>query len=274
MLRPYLRPYLTATRYGLLELARNRLALGLLLLFVPIWFALFGAVINGDPVPFKFNPTGELLQANGHNMVVLTAGFNALTLIVGFLMFSATRKGAAFDRRLVLCGYAKPVLMLAKLTALVVAAAFVALYTSLVLFAFWQPRALPLVWAGYMLAALAYGGLGLLLGVLMRSELAGFFLIIMVSLLDTTFQSPVENPVANARWLKAFPAYGPMQIAVAGGFTSVAPWTLWRELLFSLAWSAGFALVGLLIFWWRTHAWNARGRVPLAPAQSSVALVA
>jgi hypothetical protein len=109
----------------------------------------------------------------------------------------------------VLCGYAQPVLMLAQLTALVAAVAFVALYTSLVLLAFWQPRGLVLVWAGYALAALAYGGRGLLLGVLMKSELAGFFLIIMVSLLDTTFQRPVENPVASASWLKGFPGVRP-----------------------------------------------------------------
>jgi hypothetical protein len=76
MFRPYLRPYLTASRYTLLELARNRLALGLLLLFVPIWFALFGAVINGDPVPFKFGAIGELLQSNGHNLIVLSASYS------------------------------------------------------------------------------------------------------------------------------------------------------------------------------------------------------
>ncbi len=92
----------------------------------------------------------------------------------------------------------------------------------------------------------------------MSSETAGFFLVIMVSLMDTGFQAPVENPVANAAWLQALPAYGPMQLLVAGGFTSYVPA---HEMLLSLTWFAGFALVGLLIFWMRTHAWNAHARV-------------
>lgn len=253
-----MRQYLTATRYTLLELARNRLALGLLVIFVPIWFVLLGSVINDAPVPFRFRATGAFIQANGHDVILLSAGLNALTMIIGFLMFAATRKAAPFDRRLVLCGYMQRALLLAKLTALVVASALIALYTTGVLLAFWRPQSLLLVWAGYYFAALVYGGLGILIGVLVSSETAGFFLVIMVSLMDTGFQAPVENPVANAAWLQALPAYGPMQLLVAGGFTSFVPW---HELLLSLAWFAGFALVGLLIFWLRTRAWNAHAHV-------------
>ncbi|HEV2236800.1 MAG TPA: hypothetical protein VGR57_09095 [Ktedonobacterales bacterium] len=91
----------------------------------------------------------------------------------------------------------------------------------------------------------------------MRS-VRGFFLIIMLSLMDTFLQNPYGNPVANKLVLQWFPAYGPTQIAVAGGFNHVLPG---RELLITLAWVVGFALVGLAIFWWRTRAWNARGRV-------------
>lgn len=256
--------YLTASRYTLLELARNRLALGLLLLFVPIWYLMLGSVVGDTPVPFRFRATGAFIQANGHEVVLLTAGLNALTMIMGFLMFAATRKAAPFDRRLVLCGYTQRALILAKLTALVVASAVIALYTTGILLAFWRPESLALVWAGYAFSALVYGGLGLLIGVLVSSETAGFFLIIMISLMDTGLQTPVENPVANAGWLAGLPAYGPTQLLVAGGFTSFVPW---RETLLSLAWFAGFALVGLLIFWLRTRASNAHLRaVHPAPA--------
>ncbi len=246
-----MRPYRTATRYALLELARNRFAFGLLILFVPIWFATLVALIPGDPVPFKLGATGAFVQASGRDLTALTAGLNALTLIVGFLMFAATRKAAAFDRRLVLAGYAQRALLLAKLTALVVASAFIALYSAAVLLVFWRPNDIVLVWIGYLLAALIYGGLGILLGVLVSSELAGFFLIIMVSLVDTLLQNPVENPVANAEWLKWLPAYGPTQVAAAGGFTTAVPWV---EMLAGLAWFVGFALVGLIIFSLRTRA--------------------
>jgi ABC-2 type transport system permease protein len=258
-------PYLTALRYALIEQTRNRLAFGLLLLFVPIWYALLGGLVASAALPFRFRVTGAFLLANGRDLALLTAGLNALTLIAGFTLYAATRGGSQFDRRLVLCGYRQATLMAAKVTTLLVVAAGIALYASLVLLAYWRPVNFPLVWLSYAGAALIYGAQGILLGVLVRSELAGFFLIIMLSLMDTWLQNPYGNPVANKPILQWFPAYGPMQVAVAGGFTHVMPG---RELLVGLVWAASLALVGLVIFWWRTRPWQPRGRVArtLAPA--------
>lgn len=245
-----LHPYLTATWYALLEHARNRLALGLLIIFVPLWFLVVGAMIPGDPVAFKLMSTGALVRVNGHDLTLVTAGFNALTLIVGFMLFATTRRNAAFDRRLVLCGYARSVLLLAKLTALAGVAVLVALYATMVLAVYWPSPTLPFVWLGFVSDALIYGALGVLLGVLVGSELAGFFIVIMVSLMDTFLQAPVENPLANKAFLIAFPSYGPMQVAVSGAFRHVFPVAAF---LLSLAWVMLFALLGVGIFAWRTR---------------------
>src|SRR6185312_2519789 len=130
--------WLTSVRYALIEHARNRFALGLLLVFVPLWDWLFGQLIPADLVAFKLQSTGAYLQVNGHDLTVLTSGFNAITLIVAFMIFTATRRNAAFDRRLALAGLPQPVAMAAKTTALVVVAALVALYATIVLEAFWR----------------------------------------------------------------------------------------------------------------------------------------
>jgi ABC-2 type transport system permease protein len=249
--------WLTSVRYALIEQARNRFALGLLLVFVPVWDWLFGQLIPSTPVAFKLQSTGAFLQVNGHDLTVLTSGFNAITLIVAFMIFTAARRNAAFDRRLVLAGLPQPVAMAAKAAAIVVVAALVSLYAAVVLEAFWQPKAFGAVWLGYLLDTLVYGALGLLLGVLVSSELAGFFLIIMVSLLDTTLQAPVENPLANKDFLAGFPTYGPMQVAVSGGFGHGVPG---GGIALALAWFVGFALLGLVVFWWRTRAWNPQAR--------------
>jgi hypothetical protein len=244
-------------RYALIEQARNRFALGLLVVFVPVWDWLFGSVIPAGPVAFKLQSTGAYLQVDGHDLTVLTSGFNAIALIVAFMIFAATRRNAAFDRRLVLAGLPQPVAMAAKTMAIVVASTLVSLYATLVLQAFWRPAAFGAVWLGYLLDALAYGALGFLLGVLVSSELAGFFLIIMVSLLDTTLQAPIENPLANKDFLAGFPTYGPMQVAVSGGFGHGVPD---GGVVLALAWFVGFALLGLVIFWWRTRAQNVHTR--------------
>jgi hypothetical protein len=252
--------YAIAARFALVEQARNRFALGLLIIFVPIWDGLFGTMISSAPVAFKLQSTGAFLQVNGHDLTVLTSGFNAITLIVGFMIFTVTRRNAAFDRRLTLAGLPQPVAIAAKTTAIIVVAALISLYSTLVMVIFWRPESLAAIWLGYLLDALTYGALGLLLGALVSSELAGFFLIIMVSLMDTLLQAPIENPLANKDFLAAFPSYGPMQVAVSGGFGHGVPW---GSALLALAWFIGFALIGLLIFWWKTRIWS----VQKAPAQ-------
>ena len=45
--------------------------------------------------------------------------------------------------------------------------------------------------------------------------------------------------------LKVFPSFGATQLAVAGGFTHLVPL---QDITLSLAWFAGFAVLGLLIF--------------------------
>ncbi len=245
--------YLTAVRYALIEQARNRFALILLLIFVPLWDGLIGTMIPTNAVAFKLQSTSTFLQVNGRDLTALTAGFNAITLIVAFMIFTAARRNAPFDRRLVLAGLPQPIAIAAKVTAIVVVAAVVALYATLALEIFWHPSSVVAVWLAYFLDALIYGALGLLLGVVVSSELAGFFLIIMISLLDTFLQAPVENPLANKSFLVAFPSYGPEQIAVNGGFGHGLPG---GALVLALGWFAGLGLIGLLIFWQRTRAWQ------------------
>ncbi|HEY7778637.1 MAG TPA: hypothetical protein VIC85_00355 [Ktedonobacterales bacterium] len=260
--------WVTSVRYALIEQARNRFALGLLLIFVPVWDWLFGILIPPGPVAFNLQSSHAFLQVDGRDLTVLTSGFNAITLIVAFMIFAAARRDGAFDRRLVLAGLPRPVAVAAKAAAIVVVAALVSLYAALVLEAFWRPVAFGAVWLGYLLDALTYGALGLLLGVLVSSELAGFFLIIMVSLIDTTLQAPIENPLANKDFLAGFPSYGPMQVAVSGGFGHGVPG---GGIVLALLWFVGFLVAGLVIFWWRTRAWNARGRRRVRASTPSVA---
>jgi hypothetical protein len=97
--------------------------------------------------------------------------------------------------------------------------------------AFWRPglASWAAIAAAFTVIVLAYGALGLLLGVLVRNDLEGFFLIIM------------------GQW---FPSFGPTQFAVAGSLGHTA---LWDYLALGLAWPAAFAAIGLVIFRARTR---------------------
>lgn len=242
----------TALRFALRNQTRNRLAAVLLVAFVPAWYALMMAMVGHQSLNFKLYSTGQTLTVDGGQLTLISAGLNALSLIVGFAIFDAIRKTLAFDKRLVFAGYRQANLIGAKTLSISVIATGVALYAALVLLVFWRPSigGWLAIAAGYAVIALTYGAFGLLLGVLVKGDLEGFFLIIMGGLMDTFLQNPLGNPLANKPVLEWFPSFGPMQVAVGGAFGHTA---LWGHLALGLAWAAGFALCGLVVFRIRTR---------------------
>jgi hypothetical protein len=242
----------TALRFSVRDQTRNRLAGLLLVVFVPVWYLVMNAMAGGEALDFRLYATGEMLHVDGGPLTLISAGLNSVTMIAGFVVFDAVRKSLAFDRRLVFAGYRQSTLIGAKTLAVAAVAAGIALYTALAILLFWRPAAGAwfAVLAGFTVMALTYGALGLLLGVLVKRDLEGFFLIIMGGLMDTFLQNPLGNPLANEPILQWFPSFGPMQFAAGGAFADSA---LWGHLGLGLAWAAGFSVVGLIIFRVRTR---------------------
>ena len=249
---PAFRQFPVAWRFALRDQARNRLAWLLLVGFVPVWYGLMLGIAGHTRLTFRLYAAGRVLTVDGGHLTLITAGLNSVTMITGFAVFAAIRRTLAFDRRLVFAGYRQPTLIAAKALAIAVVAAGVAAYTALALLAFWRPgpAGFAAILAGYAVIALAYGALGLLLGVLVSNDLEGFFLIIMGGLMDTFLQNPLGNPLANKPVLKWFPSFGPTQFAVAASLGRTA---LWGHLALGLAWPAGLAAAGLVIFRIRTR---------------------
>jgi len=258
------RQFPVAWLFALRDQASNRLAWLLLIAFVPLWYELMADIAGHTSLTFRLYATGQALTVDSGHVTLITAGLNSVTMIVGFTVFAAIRRTLAFDRRLVFAGYRQGSLIAAKAAAIAVVAAVVAGYASLVLLAFWRPglAGWAAILAAFTVIAFGYGALGLLLGVLVRSDLEGFFLIIMGGLMDTFLQNPLGNPLASKPVLEWFPSFGPTQFAVA---TSLGHAALWEYLALGLAWPAAFAAVGLVIFRIRTRARGRRaGRGPSA----------
>jgi ABC-2 type transport system permease protein len=242
----------TALRFALRNQTRNRLAATLLVAFVPAWYALMMAMTGHQQLTFKLFATGRTLIVDGGRLTLISAGLNAMAMIVGFAVFDAIRKTLAFDKRLVFSGFRQINLISAKTLSIGILATGVAVYAAGVLLVFWRPSigGWLAITAGFAVIALTYGAFGLLLGVLVKGDLEGFFLIIMGGLMDTFLQNPLGNPLANKPVLEWFPSFGPMQFAVAGSFARTA---LWGHLALGLLWAAGFALGGLAVFCVKTR---------------------
>jgi ABC-2 type transport system permease protein len=234
----------TAVRLTLAAQVRNRLAWVLLVAFVPVWYLLIGSMIPHAGTGFRLRATGTDIVVDGHNLTLVTAGLSAITLITGFVVFAAVRRSRPFDRRLVLSGYRHSALIAAKTTAALAQAVGIGAYAATVMLVFWRPAGIWAIAAAFILGAATYAAFGLLIGVLVRGDLEGFFLIIMISLLDTFLENPVDNPLANKPILEIFPSYAPTQFAAAGAFHHQV---LASMAAVSLAWTAAFALLGLAV---------------------------
>ncbi|HUB94224.1 MAG TPA: hypothetical protein VMB52_07020 [Verrucomicrobiae bacterium] len=246
-----MRQFVTALRFSFKEQINNKLAFGLLIIFVPIWYGMLGAITGNAAVAFRFRPTGTFIQANGHDLVLISAGLNVMAMILGFMFFHSARQSMAFDKRLTRAGLKRTSFVFAKSAALIVSTAVVSLYTILVLVAYWHfPHNTFEVLLGFWMVSLIYAALGMLLGMLLTNELVGFFIIIMFSMTDTFLQNPIGNPAANKAFLAYFPSYSAMQLSVAGGFTHLfATSQVWL----GLAWFVGFLLLALGVFYLRTR---------------------
>jgi ABC-2 type transport system permease protein len=253
----------TAIRLSLAAQVRNRLAWILLVLFVPAWYLLVGATITHVAARLRLRAIDATVVVDAHNLTLITAGLSAITLITGFVVFAAVRRSLPFDRRLVLSGYRHGALITAKTNAALVQAIGIGIYAAVVMLAFWRPSGLWAIAVAFILGAATYAAFGLLIGVLVRGDLEGFFLIIMISLLDTFLENPVDNPLANHPLLQFFPSYGPTQFAAAGAFHHQA---LASMAALSLAWTAAFALLGLVVLRLRLPRPARAAALPASPA--------
>ncbi|WP_245687259.1 ABC transporter permease [Streptacidiphilus griseoplanus] len=242
--------FTTATRYALTEHVRNRFAMLLVALFIPVWISLAYLSIPDTPAHIRLRATGQILAPRGNELTEITGALNAVTLIVGFMMFAATFSGGGFDRRLALAGYPRFHLVLAKIASLVLASAAVAVYATALIRLSFAPRRSVLLAAALFCAAMTYGALGVAFGSLLRREVEGMFAIVMTSTIDLALQNPIASSAANSPLISYLPSYGAMQTATAAGFSTTP---LPGYLAIQLIWFTAAALVGLLAFHRRTR---------------------
>lgn len=243
--------FLTAFRYSIKEQITNKFVFGLLIVFVPLWYWVLGIITPTNNVAFKFSATGTYLQASGHDLTLISAGLNLLTMILGFMFFHSVQRSLEFDKRLIRAGFNRLTFMLANTLTLLAVTAAVATYMVMMLVLFWHfPNNLLEVWLGFWLVSLTYGSLGRIMGLLLNSELPGFIFIVMFSMIDVFLQNPLGNPAANKPFLQFFPSYSAMQLSVAGGFTHLF---VGRQVMLALCWYLGFFAIALTIFFYRTR---------------------
>ncbi|MBS1263161.1 MAG: hypothetical protein MAG715_00331 [Methanonatronarchaeales archaeon] len=235
--------YGTALRYSLRSYYRSPFLLALLL-FLPIAFV---------ALSFAVTPSGLMTLDIGETVVtadvkdidgLLVAPFTATFLagVIGLFLMLASVEA---DRRLVLSGFRPGEVVLARLSTLAIASAYVSLVsTGAVLLHY--PVGQPLLYGvSLLLRAYMFGCIGMLIGTYF-GKTGGTYLVFLAITIDITALDPRITLGEVPDWATYLPGYHPNQVLLDAALTGL-PDTL-THLVLSLDYAAIVTLGVMLVF--------------------------
>jgi hypothetical protein len=231
-----------------LDLARNRMALALLVAAPAVLFAVVYVTTGERDIAFQLSTAGpEPVTGSERQLSLLFIALTAISGVSAFLAFLLVMAPLATDRRLVFEGYRPAELLLAKLLVMAGVAVLVAAYVRLLLPLFAAPPRTGGLFPGLLLGSLVYAALGLALGALVRRELEGMLVILLLVNIDAGWlQNPVFYAHAHQQHLiRLLPAHYPGQVVMASAFSDAA---IGRAILLSAAVVAGVVIVAGMLY--------------------------
>ncbi len=270
------------TGAALRRLVRNRLAIALVVLLPAIFF---GAVVLVTPIreawaelpsvpavetpdrPILFHPDhpkpwGIVIEGSERGLSAVYMGVAALGAVAALLALDLVQKGAGATRRLVLCGRRPTEILAGRLLGLVAVLAAAVACTFGLLRTVVRPEQPVALLGALAIGALVHAAFGLLVGALVRRELVGMLLVVLLVNLDAGWlQNPLFYASLQNRFLvELLPAHGAVQAAAVAAFTdqsAAGPAGL------GLGWTAALFVAAAAIFTARLRVarpW--RGRAP------------
>jgi ABC-2 type transport system permease protein len=235
------------------DLVRNRLATALLIVIPTVLYVLIWVTMGDATVTFQLSALGDrALTAGERNLSLLFMGMTSISGLTAFLAFVLVLRPVAADQRLVFEGFRAGELLLAKILVMLAAAMAVALYVSLLLPLFFRPERPVGVLGAFVLTALVYGALGMVIGAVVRQELEGILVILLLVNLDAGW---LQNPVfygsaQHQEVIRALPGHYPGQVAMLSAFTEGG---VGQEAGIALLYAGGALVIAAGLYWLRVR---------------------
>jgi hypothetical protein len=180
-------------RRFLVEYVRNPVNL-LVLVLIPVVFVLVAAQPMAD--------AAKLLGGTGVAVETATTGW-AAAFLAALAMYFQTRQANSADRRLVLAGLPAPALVMARMATGLLIAGLVSAAALATLFLRGPVDDPARVIAGALMFAVIYVGIGTAVGSLVKDEVNGAVVILLVWILDVFFGPALTSPdrAEITRWM-------------------------------------------------------------------------
>ena len=241
---------LTGSFMILRMLARRRIVLILLVVIPAVFLSVVEFTSSERSLPFRLASLDDEVfievAEKGINFIffaVASAGF-----LVSFLALNLIQKNNDVNRRLVICGYHPNELLLSNLISLVLMIFLIAIYVGLLTKIYFSIDHIPMFIFGLVLIGFVYGCYGLLVGSLIKGELEGILLIVLLVNIDAGWlQNPLFYAEAqNQVIIQYLPAYYPSQTAIISAFTD---YSATNASFLSILYGFFFLLLSILIFY-------------------------
>lgn len=235
------------------DLARNRVAVGMLLVIPIVFYGLVAATTGDRDIVFELAGAGRrLLTEDERHLALLFIGMVSISGLSAFLAFVLVLRPLGADRRLAFEGYRPIELLAAKVCVMFAVAVLVAVYTTALLPIFFRPPRALGVFLGFLSASFVYGTFGMVIGAVVRRELEGILLILLLVNIDAGWlQSPVFYAHArNQALIRLLPGHHPGQITMLSAFTTTS---ITPEVVAALGYAAGGLLVAAGLYWLRVR---------------------
>ena len=175
-------------------------------------------------------------------LAVASAGF-----LVSFLALNLIRKNSDTNQRLVICGYHPIELLISNLLSLFLMIILISVYVGLLTNIFFSINHLPMFIFGLVLIGFVYGCYGLAVGSMIKGELEGILLIVLLVNIDAGW---LQNPLFYAEAqhqeiIRYLPAYFPSQTAIISAFTN---YSTTNASLYSILYGSAFLIFSMIIF--------------------------
>lgn len=241
--------YLVSVSMTLRMLVRRRIVLILLMVIPAVFLSTVAFTTSERILPFRIaSLDGEtFVNVSEQEISLIFFAVACAGFLVSFLALNLIQRNSEVNRRLVICGYHPLELLISSLLALFILILLIAVYVGLITRAFAPIEHLGMLTLGLVLTGFVYGCYGLVVGSLIKGELEGILLIVLLVNLDAgwlqnpLFYAEAENQVI----IRYLPAFFPSQSAIIAAFTD---YSTAGAGLYSLLYGLGFLVLAMLIF--------------------------
>lgn len=233
-------------------LIRQKIVLILLLIIPAFFLTIVEFTTSERMLPFQLASLDDEVFINisekGVSFIffaVASTGF-----LVSFLALNLIQKNNTVNRRLIICGYHPLELLLSILLALILVIALIAIYVGTLTTVFFSVEHIDRFIFGLGLIGFVYGSYGMLVGSLIKMELEGILMIVLLVNIDVGWlQNPLFYAEAqNQTIIKFLPAYFPSQTAIISAVTDYSATT---ATLNGLLYGLVFLIISMLIFFYK-----------------------